>query len=84
MTMIEAVATRIDDLLKERNMSRRQLAEDANLPFETIGSIFKKLAKSVTLSTLGALCAGLGMTMSEFLDSKYFKRAEDTPDEPVA
>ncbi|MCD8208383.1 MAG: helix-turn-helix transcriptional regulator [Bacteroidales bacterium] len=84
MTMTEAVAARIDDILRERKMSRWQLAEASNLPFGTIGNIFKGSSKSVTLSTLGTLCHGLGMSMSEFLDCEYFRGEKEAPkEEPV-
>ncbi|MCD8206934.1 MAG: helix-turn-helix transcriptional regulator [Bacteroidales bacterium] len=84
MTMTEAVAARLNDLLKERQMSRRQLAGSSNLSQGTIGNIFKGTARSVTLSTLGALCHGLGITMSEFLDCEYFRSKKETLEEHVA
>ncbi|MCD8206926.1 MAG: helix-turn-helix transcriptional regulator [Bacteroidales bacterium] len=63
---------------------KSDLYKATNLSKATIGSIYKGLATSVTLNTLEGICKGLGVTMSEFLDSKYFKRAEETPKEPVA
>ena len=72
MTLTQAVIARTNDLLKERKMTKRQLTKAANLSEGTLASIYKQLAKSVTLNTLHALCVGFGITMVEFLDCEYF------------
>lgn len=76
MTMTQAVIKALDEELAKRHMSRRQLAKEAGLSTGTISSIYKQLSKSVTLNTLDAICKGLGMTMSEFLDNPCFKDVE--------
>ncbi len=72
MTLTQAVIARTNDLLKERKMTKRQLTKAANLSEGTLASIYKQLAKSVTLATLHSLCTGFGITMVEFLDCPYF------------
>ncbi|MCD8201260.1 MAG: helix-turn-helix transcriptional regulator [Clostridia bacterium] len=78
MTLTQAVIARTNDLLNEKRMTKRQLAKASNLSEGTIASIYKQLAKSVTLSTLQAICDGFGMSMIEFLDCKYFTKASLT------
>ncbi len=72
MTLTQAVIARTNDLLKERKMTKRQLTRAAKLSEGTLASIYKQLAKSVTLGTLHALSVGFGITMVEFLDCEYF------------
>ncbi len=72
MTLTQAVIARTNDLLKERKMTKRQLSKSANLSEGTLASIYKQLAKSVTLGTLHSLCKGFGVTMVEFLNCSYF------------
>ncbi len=75
MTITQAVIARTTELLKERKMTKRQLARQAHLSEGTLASIFKQLAKSVTLATLYSLAYGFGMTIKEFMNSPYFDEA---------
>ncbi|MCD8205395.1 MAG: helix-turn-helix transcriptional regulator [Clostridia bacterium] len=74
MTLTQAVIARTNDLLIERKMTKKQLAKAANLSEGTLASIYKQLAKSITLATLQSICNGFGMSMIEFLDCSYFKQ----------
>ena len=70
----QAVALRIDELLKEKKITRYKLAQKANLSPETVKSIVKNKAKGVTLKTIILLAEGFDMTAAEFLDSPHFNR----------
>ncbi|MCD8208029.1 MAG: helix-turn-helix transcriptional regulator [Bacteroidales bacterium] len=72
MTITDAVIARMDELMAKKHISKKELAKASGIPRETITSVYKKLAKSITLATLKGLCDGLGVTMSKFLDSEYF------------
>lgn len=72
MTITEAVIIRINGLLKERNMTKQQLINKSGVPIGTLSSLYKKLAKSVNLSTLFALARGFEMSATEFLSHEIF------------
>lgn len=73
MTITEAVILRINNLLKEQGMTKKQLAIKANISQGTLSSIYKKIAKGVSLSTLFCIAHGFGMTASEFLSDAVFE-----------
>lgn len=72
MTITEAVIIRTDCLLKEHKMTKKELAEKSRLSVGTIASIYKKLAKSVNLSTVFALARAFGLSVNEFLNDEIF------------
>ena len=72
MTICEAVATRLKQLLNDKKITQYRLAILSNLSFETIKSIMKGKSKGVSLKTLVLLSEGLGMTVDEFLKSDLF------------
>lgn len=72
MNISQAVALRIRELLRERNLSLYALARNSCLSRDTVKSIMKGKAKGVNLKTLIALSDGLGITVAEFLDSELF------------
>lgn len=59
------VYERIDNILKERGISRRQLARMAGIKEPTIGSIFAKRAEPFPRKQLGPIAEALGMTTDE-------------------
>ena len=59
------VLEKIDKLRIERNWTFYKLAEESNLPLSTITNMYVR--KSLpSLNTLIAICAGLGITLSQF------------------
>lgn len=72
MSISQAVAKRIKDLLKEKNLTQYKLEQKACLSHDTVKSIMKGKAKGVNLRTVIALADGFGMTISEFLNSELF------------
>ncbi|MBE7088405.1 MAG: helix-turn-helix transcriptional regulator [Clostridiales bacterium] len=79
MTITEAVLIRIEELLRERNMTKRQLIEKSAIPAGTMASLYKKLAKSINLVTLYALARGFDMKISEFVNHEAFLNVEVKP-----
>ncbi len=73
MTISQAVALRIMELLRAQNLTQYKLEQKANLSHETVKSIMKGKAKGVNLKTVIAIAEGFGMTVSEFLNSDLFK-----------
>ena len=72
MTIAKAVAKRIDDYLCEREITLYRLAKDAELPVATLQNLYRGNMKSPTLSLIYKICAGLNVTIEEFLNSDYF------------
>lgn len=72
MSISQAVAKRITELLKEKNISQYRLEHNACLSHETIKSIMKGKAKGVNLKTIIAIADGFGMSVSQFLNCDLF------------
>lgn len=76
MTITNAVIQRINKLLAERKMTKRQLARNGGLSEGTIASIYKQIAKGVSMSTVFAIARGFKMTAAEFLDDELFRNLD--------
>ena len=72
MNLSEAVALRIKELLKEKNLTQYRLERNACLSHDTVKSIMKGKAKGVNLKTVISIASGFDMTVSEFLNSPLF------------
>lgn len=68
----EAVTIRLKELLEERGLSVYKLERRSAISHDTLKSIMKGKTKGVNLKTLIALSDGLGITVSEFLNSELF------------
>lgn len=68
----EAVTIRLKELLDERELSVYKLERRSAVSHDTLKSIMKGKTKGVNLKTLIALSDGLGITVSEFLNSELF------------
>lgn len=73
MTVNDAVAKRVSQLLQERNMSQYRLEQTSGIVHGSMQCIMNGRNKTVTLSTLLLLAKGFDMTVSEFLDSDLFQ-----------
>ncbi len=72
MTVNKAVAMRISNLLRERNMTQYRLEQNSGIYHGSLSSIMLEKNKTVTLSTVCAIAQGFGMTLIEFLDDELF------------
>ncbi len=72
MNISQAVALRILELLKEKNISQYKLEHNACISHDTIKSIMKGKAKGVNLKTIIAIADGFNMKVCEFLNSPLF------------
>ena len=73
MTLSEAVAIRLDELMKERNITQYRLFKLSGVAQTTIGDIRLQRNKSVSLLILHELSQGLGSSMYDFFDCPLFK-----------
>ena len=76
MTVNDAVAKRISELLKEKNMSQYRLEQESGIQHGSMQCIMNGRNKTVTLSTIIMLSKGFGVSLTEFLDDEIF-RSED-------
>ena len=76
MKLNEAVAIRINELLKEKNMSQYRLEQESGIQHGSMQCIMNGRNKTVTLSTVIMLARGFNMPLTAFLDDEIF-RSED-------
>lgn len=73
MTVSQAVAKRISQLLKEKNMTQYRLEQNANILHGTMQCIMNGRNKTTNLNTVIMIARGFGMTADEFLDDDIFR-----------
>jgi len=71
-TVNHALALRIKELLKEKNMTRYKLAMNSGVTHSTLKNIMHETVKDNLLSTTILIAGGFEMTVSDFLNSPYF------------
>ena len=72
MTVNDAVAKRISDLLTEKNMSQYRLEQESGIQHGSMQCIMNGRNKTVTLSTIIMLAKGFDMSLTEFLNDELF------------
>lgn len=79
MTLAQALAKRIDELLEQSNLTQYQLAKRSGLAQTTIADIRKMRNNGTNVLNLNAIAQGFGMDLCEFFNSPLFK-AENISD----
>ena len=79
MKLNEAVSCRLQELLKERDMTPYQLYMKSGVPKSTIGNIINCQYDSVKLRIIHELCQGLNLNISEFFASEIFEEENLEP-----
>lgn len=72
MTVNNAVAKRVSDLLREKGMSQYRLEQESGIQHGSMQCIMNGRNKTVTLSTVILLAKGFNMTLTEFLQDEIF------------
>lgn len=72
MTVNDAVAKRIIQLLAEKKMTQYRLEQLSGIQHGHMQWILSGKSKTVTLSTVMMIAHGFGMTVLEFLDNDIF------------
>ena len=78
MTLAEALAARIDELLAERHLTQYKLAKLSGLAQTTIADIRRQRNKGTNIQNINAIAQGLEMDLIEFFNSPLFKRENIT------
>jgi transcriptional regulator with XRE-family HTH domain len=72
VTVNDAVAKRITQLLAEKKMTQYRLEQQSGIQHGHMQWIMSGKSKTVTLSTVMMLANGFGMTVIEFLNDEMF------------
>ena len=72
MTVNDAVAKRVSDLLKANNISQYRLEQESGIQHGSMQCIMNGRNKTVTLSTVMMLANGFHMSLTAFLDDEIF------------
>ena len=72
MKLNEAVSCRLQELLREREMTAYQLYMKSGVPKSTIGNIINCQYDSMKLRIIHELCQGMEINISEFFASELF------------
>ena len=72
----EAVAQRILELCRERNIAVNALANISGVSPSTIYSMLNQKSQNPGVVSIKKLCDGLGITVREFFDSPLFDETE--------
>lgn len=72
MTVSQAVAKRINQLLTERKMTQYRLEQNSGIQHGTMNGIMSARNKGIELNTVMMIARGFRMTVTEFLDDPIF------------
>ena len=73
ITISEAIKKRVKEVMKEQHISENELATRAGVTTSTLNSFMKTKGSTCTMTTLGKICCGLGLTLAEFFAHPYFR-----------
>lgn len=79
MKLNQAVSERLQQLLKQRNMTGYQLSMRSGVPKSTIGNLLNCQYDSMKLRILHELCQGLQIDLTTFFDSTLFEEENLEP-----
>ena len=76
MNTKEAVAKRIIELCRERNLAINALANESGLPPSTVYSMLNEKSQNPGVVSIKKICDGLDISLREFFDSEIFDSLE--------
>lgn len=76
MTTKEAIANRIIELCRERNMAINALANESGVSPSTVYSMLNEKSQNPGVVSLQKLCDGWQITLRQFFDSSLFDDIE--------
>lgn len=76
MTVCQAVAQRVRNLLKEKGITQYRLEQNSGILHGSLACIMNGRNKTVNLSTIYMLARGFGITVIEFLSDPLFLSEE--------
>ena len=76
MKLSTAVALRISNILREKNMSQYRLEKNIAMPHNTMKTLMSERNSGVNLKTVMQIVRGLGMTAAQFFDDPIFESSD--------
>lgn len=76
MNTVEAIANRIEELCKKRNITINGLSYISGVPNSTIKGIFYRRSKNPGITNIKKLCDGFEITLGEFFSTSEFDNLE--------
>ena len=76
MNISQAVAERILELCRERDITVNKLSTLSVVTQSTVNDIVNHRAKNIGIVTIKKLCDGLDMTITDFFDTDLFRNLE--------
>lgn len=73
MKLSRAVALRISNILREKNMSQYRLEKNIAMPHNTMRTLMGEKNSGVNLKTVMQIIRGLDMTTAQFFDDPLFE-----------
>ena len=77
MKMVEAIGTRLEEIMKEKDYNYYRIERDGGVDRTTVADIAQVKYKKVVVNTLYAILQTMGVTMKEFFDSPLFDDIAD-------
>lgn len=74
MTIVEAVATRLEEIMKEKDLTQYRVFKLSGVAQSTLSEIRHRHSKSINLVSLYEILDGLDMEFVDFFASPLFKR----------
>ncbi len=74
MRVKDAVAGRVKELCRQRNLTVHGLCMKTGVANSTLTDMVKARNDSVQIKFIYAICAGLDISLQEFFDSPYFDK----------
>lgn len=76
MKLSTAIALRISNILREKNMSQYRLEKNIAMPHNTMKTLMSERNSGVNLKTVMQIIRGLDMTASQFFDDPLFENPD--------
>ncbi len=76
MTASKAIAMRILEIAKEQKITINKLCTNSGVTQSTINHILQGTSKNPMINTILKICAGSGMELPEFFNSKLFRNLD--------
>ena len=76
MLLSDAINVRIEELLRQNNLTAYKLSYKAGISNSIISDCKRGKVKEPTISSLIHICEGLNIELKDFFNSPYFKDVE--------
>lgn len=78
MKLTNAVAIKVNSLMKEHNITQYRLSALSGIPQTTLSSLRKVRSSTVKLSTIYGICCAFELELVDFFDDPIFKMSTIT------